>query len=84
MTETEDLIIDQLYFVTPFTMIAGEVTIPNDELGRQLWSLIDKGWVKCFTDPENEIEVTKGEFDKNFMNYHYLASKKGLLEHNRR
>jgi hypothetical protein len=84
MTDIEDLIIDQLYFVTPFKAIANEVDIPTAELGAELWLLISKGWVKCFTDPEHEVQVTKADFDNHFTNYHYLASKKGLLEHNRR
>ena len=84
MTETEDLIIDQLYFVTPFATLNKELHLDDDKIGPELWSLIAKGWVKCFKDPENEIQVTAEEFNNNFRNYHYLASKQGLLEHNRR
>ena len=84
MTDIEDLIIDQLYFVTPFHKIADEVNINEVQLASELLSLINKGWVKCFNDPENEISVSESEFNKNFSNYHYLASKKGLLEHNSR
>ena len=84
MTDQEDQIIDQLYFVTPFKMIAGEVDLSDEQLAAELWSLINKGWIKCYAGPENEIQVSRTEFDNQFTNYHYLASKKGLLEHNRR
>jgi hypothetical protein len=84
MTDIEDSIIDQLYFVTPFSAIAKEVEVDNAALAKELWSLITKGWVKCFADPENEISVSATEFNNNFSNYHYLASKKGLLVHNSR
>ncbi len=84
MTENEDLIIDQLYFVTPFNKIASEVDLSQEALGVELWVLLEKGWVKCFEGPENEIQITRSAFDENYMNYHYLASKQGLLEHNRR
>ena len=84
MTSTEDIIIDQLYFVTRFDDVLDGVELLPEALAAELWKLIEKGWVKCYLNPETEIQVSDSEFQDNFRNYHYLASKQGLLAHNRR
>ena len=84
MTDKEDIILDQLYFVTAFHDIHRELDLSALELSHELWRLIEKGWVKCFSDPETEIKVDHNKFTADYGNYHYLASKQGLLEHNRR
>ncbi len=84
MTALEDQVIDQLYFVTSFQDVKDQSGISEDELVLTLWNLIKKEWVKCFTTPETEIELSESEFNSNYGDYHYLASKKGLMAHNLR
>ena len=82
MSEAEYDIMDQLYFVTSFDDIRDLSEVKQTVLTEVLWKFISRGWVKCFSDPENEIEVAEGDFMTNFAKYHYLASKQGLLAHN--
>jgi hypothetical protein len=84
MTALEDQVIDQLYFVTSFQEVKAQSGIIEEELALTLWGLIEKGWVKCFVNPETEIELSESEFNSNYTEYHYLASKKGLMAHNLR
>ncbi|RLD22699.1 MAG: hypothetical protein DRI71_07140 [Bacteroidetes bacterium] len=84
MSEAEYDIMDQLYFVTSYEDIKELSEVDESVITSVLWMFINKGWVKCFAGPENEIEVAEEEFKTNFVNYHYLASKQGLLAHNMR
>ena len=82
MTDLEFEIIDQLYFVTAYPDLLREVDLSDEIVRNVLWDLMNKGWVKCFVNPEKEVSVDKDEYKANYSNYHYLASKKGLFEHN--
>jgi hypothetical protein len=82
MTATEFEIIDQLYFVTSYADLIIQSELANETIEKSLWSLIQKGWVKCLSDPETEVFPSYEEFGSEFSNYHYLATKKGLFEHN--
>ena len=84
MTEEEFLVLDNLYFVTSYKELAENSRLDDQILKTVLWDLITKGWTNCFTDPENEVEVTAENFADNYSKYYYLASKQGLLEHNLR
>ena len=82
MNEAEYDIMDQLYFVTSFADVKEQTRLDDTIISTILWSLINRGWVKCFDGPENEVEVCEDDFRTNFTKYHYLASKQGLLAHN--
>ncbi len=82
MSEAEFEIMDQLYFVTSFEDVISLSEINEATVAVVLWKFIDKGWVKCFDGPENEITIAEDDFKTNYAKYHYLASKKGLLAHN--
>ena len=84
MSEAEYNIMDQLYFVTSFSDLTELIGEDESVITTVLWKIIIKGWVKCFDGPENELDLVEEDFKANFMNYHYLASKQGLLEHNAR
>jgi hypothetical protein len=84
MNEEEFEVIDQLYFVTSYEDLKNSSNIDEAELLDVLFSLIDKGWVKCFAGPDEEIAITMDEFKMNYYNYEYLATKQGLLAHNMR
>ena len=82
MTDLEFEILDQLYFVTPFQAIADESGLSSSVVKSVLWTMISKGWVKCLSNPELEVQIDHDEFRLNYSKYHYLATKKGLFEHN--
>ena len=82
MTDEEFDIIDQLYFVIGYTELTHEISMLSSEMSEILWNLIEKGWVKCLSNPETEVWPNKDQFATNYSNYYYLATKKGLFKHN--
>lgn len=84
MNKKEFLILDNLYFVTHFNELLESCMMEPSELKENLWKLIEKDWVNCLSDPENEVSITPNQYEENYSKYYYLASKQGLLEHNLR
>jgi hypothetical protein len=85
VTETAFDILDELYFVTPFSGLAAQLQLPEEELCKELQELIGKGYVKCFfPDPDTEISPKASGFLADCRKYFYLATKAGLLAHNSR
>ncbi len=84
MTSQEYDILDVLYFLTSFNLLQENTEVKLPQLEQILWDLVTKEWVLCHKNGDVEITPTKSEFESEFGNYHYLASKKGLLAHNAR
>ena len=84
MTDQEFDILDELYFLTGFEELKEGCGLKNEELVPALWKIIKKEWVNCFKNYDQEFQATQSEFETNFADYHYLASKKGLMAHNAR
>lgn len=84
MNDIEYDIIDELYFVTPYTTLKEETDFSDQELRENLIHLIKKGWVRVYSSVDEESELSKVDMENNFQSYFYLASKKGLFEHNMR
>ena len=84
MTNEEFDILDELYFLTSFTTLKEYFGANETSIKPILWRIIEKEWVLCHHNGDVEFVPTKAEFETNFANYHYLASKKGLLAHNAR
>ena len=84
MNNAEYDIMDQLYFVTSYEDVKELSGVEEPILPSVLWEFIKKDWVKCFDGPVKEVEVVEEDFKTNFANYHYLASKQGMLAHNMR
>ncbi len=82
MTETEFDVLDELYFLTAYQSLVQRVEITEDKLKETLKLLLEKGWIKCYSSPMDEMEFQKMEFERDYLNYHYLATKAGLLAHN--
>ena len=82
MTDIEFELIDNLYFVQSFEALCKTMGMNEYEMKQQLLSLVQKDWVKVMdkqTDEEiSNIEIWTAACD----NYFYLATKKGLFEHN--
>lgn len=84
MTDQEFDVLDELYFVQPFSYLTEELDMDEEELKRVLLSLLTKGYVKCFFNMNDEVFEDKMNFDADYQSYYYLASKQGLLAHNGR
>ena len=84
MSEAEFSVLDELYFVTSYQDLQAQCGVLERELPAVLWQLIEKGWVKCLADPQEEIEVTWQKFEQHYNHLYYLASKQGLLMHNKK
>lgn len=82
MTNTEFDVLDELYFIQSYEYLMKSLTLSEDQLRSTLRSLLEKGWVTCYSSPTDEIIFESSNFEKEFYNYHYLANKKGLLAHN--
>ncbi len=84
MTDLEFDLIDEMYFVTAFEVLQSKVQAEEQALQEALEGLLQKGWVKCFLPQSDEIVTSFEDFSRHYKNYHYLASKEGLLAHNSR
>ena len=84
MSEEEFDVLDQLYFVTSYADLKDNFNYDNEILLDLLLSIASKGWLKCFENPDVEIEAEEHTLRRNYLKYQYLASKQGLLAHNSR
>lgn len=83
MTDTQFSILDELYFVTDFEVLVNKLYLEPNKLKNELQKMIEIGWIKIFTnDKIKEIEYDSKLFHLYFDTYCYLATKKGLFEHN--
>jgi hypothetical protein len=81
MTDEEFDLLDELYFVQQYAFLKETLGWEDEILLVTLQSLYEKGLIKCLTEPDNEI-FDKVDFNKKGKNLYYLATKKGLMEHN--
>ncbi|MCG8307154.1 MAG: transporter [Cytophagales bacterium] len=82
MTDIEFDILDELYFLQSYDYLLKTLKLNDNLLKRLLLDLIEKGWVKCYGSPTEEEPLESPDFEKDYWNYHYLATKAGLLAHN--
>ncbi len=81
MSDEEFDLIDELYFVQPYSHLVETLGWENDLILRTLESLQDKGWIKCLRSPDEEI-FSKIDFQQEATNLFFLATKEGLMKHN--
>ena len=84
MTDQEYEIMDELYFVISFRELMEKLLLEEVELKVSLSALLEKQYIKCFNNVSDEIPPEHIDFENNYRNYHYLASKEGLFAHNTR
>ncbi|MBT29670.1 MAG: transporter [Thalassobius sp.] len=82
MSDIEFDVLDELYFVTWFSDLMETTELSDQELKICLKSLIEKGWVKCYRNINEEELIDDMDFDNKYSDYAYLATKAGLLAHN--
>lgn len=84
MTDLEFDILDEIYFVESFANIQSKLNVDAHTLKKNLKKMIEKGWVKCFSNQYTEVIFDTHSFEEKYQIYHYLATKEGLLAHNSR
>jgi len=82
MTDKEFDILDELYFLQSYRVLRNLIKMPEEDLRDELMSLFLKGWIRCYKNPEEEIDFDASRFKMEYQKYYYLASKEGLLAHN--
>ena len=82
MSDLEFDLLDELYFVKSFTEISGVLGWEDEKILKTLISLMEKGWIRCYFTPTEEILNEEIDLAGNFRDYYYLASKDGLFAHN--
>lgn len=85
MTDQEFDVLDELYFVISFQDLMRNLSWSEQELLPVLTELIATALVKCI-DPqsEEELELSVTEVARQYKKILFLATKKGLMEHNSR
>jgi hypothetical protein len=81
MTDNEFDLLDELYFVQPYNLLKETLGWEDYQLLATLQSLHSKGWIKCLFEPDDEV-FGEVDFEGKGMELYYLATKKGLMEHN--
>lgn len=81
MSDQEFDLLDELYFVQPYAVLQEALGWDDFQLLDTLTLLIGKGWIKCFSAPDQECfdAIDLQEVGKELL---YLATKKGLIAHN--
>jgi hypothetical protein len=81
MSDEEFDLLDELYFVQPYSTLQEALGWEDSQLLDTLTLLVDKGWIKCFSSPDQECfeVIDLHEVGKKLL---YLATKKGLMAHN--
>lgn len=83
MSADEFDLLDELYFLQSYEQLKKELDWDDRKLLATLQALLEKGWIKCYSSPEEEV-LHNIQIDKEGENYLYLATKEGLLEHNQK
>jgi hypothetical protein len=82
MTDLEFDLLDELYFVKSYPEIRKALEWEDEKILSTLKTLLEKGWIRCYFSPTEEIMNEEIHLEGNFMKYYYLASKDGLFAHN--
>jgi len=81
MTNDEFDLLDELYFLQSYQYLKSSLEWEDNKLLMNLAQLLEKGWIRCYSAPENEIFDALPLTEKGKA-YYYLATKEGLLTHN--
>lgn len=81
MNDQEFDLMDELYFVQPYSYLLETLNWEEESLLSTLQSLYSQGYIKCLDDPDTE---RFGEVDvlKEGKKLYFLATKNGLMAHN--
>lgn len=81
MNDAEFDLMDELYFVQPYSYLLESLTWEENLLLSTLESLFAKGYIKCLDDPDTE-RFGAVNIIKEGRELYFLATKNGLMAHN--
>ena len=86
LNDAQFQILDSIYFVESFKNILEESGETVPVVVNELRTLIDRGWVQVMIFDEKKGDfVRTAIYDTDHMQeYHFLATKSGLMKHNGR
>lgn len=86
LSDIEWEILNAIYFVEPFENILAEVNATKAIVADCLKQLIHRKYVVALVWDDEKLDYVKTYMydSDNMYNYHYLATKDGLLAHNSR
>lgn len=86
LTDLQFQILDSVYFVESFENIREEADATLPVIVAEMRYLIDKGWMQVMQfDEEKDDYVRTAIFDTDHLEeYHFLATRDGLMKHNGR
>jgi hypothetical protein len=82
MSDLEFDVLDEMYFVQSFADLMMTTDLEEKELRPILLKMLKKGWIRCYRTVSEEVPAEEIDFELEFRNYYYLASKAGLIAHN--
>ncbi|UZD24596.1 hypothetical protein PBT90_14530 [Algoriphagus halophytocola] len=81
MSEAEFDLMDELYFVQPFSYLKESLDWEDSLILSTLKSLYTQGYIKCLDDPDSE-RFGAVDMESEGKDLFFLATKKGLMAHN--
>ncbi|WP_186754830.1 hypothetical protein [Echinicola salinicaeni] len=81
MSDEEYELLDELYFVQPYGYLKETLNWEDEELLATLQELHSRELIKCMVGPDEEL-FEGIDIAGQGKNYYFLATKKGLMEHN--
>ncbi|MBN7811674.1 hypothetical protein J0A68_11985 [Algoriphagus sp. H41] len=81
MSDAEFDLLDELYFVQPYTYLSEALGWEDSLLLATLDSLYGQGMIKCLQSPDEE-RFDPVEIGREGKSLYFLATKKGLMAHN--
>ncbi len=81
MSDLEFDILDELYFLIHFNDLKDTLGLSDEDMKPILAKMVRKNWLRCYTEPDVELDATSIDIEINFRKYYYLASKEGLKAH---
>ncbi|MEP0710608.1 hypothetical protein [Algoriphagus sp.] len=81
MNDAEFDLMDELYFVQPYSYLRETLAWEEELLLLTLQGLFSQGYIKCLDDPDTE-RFGAVDIMKEGTSLYFLATKKGLMAHN--
>ncbi|WP_084370840.1 hypothetical protein [Reichenbachiella faecimaris] len=81
MSDLEFDILDELYFLIHFNDMKAALGLSDEDLKPILAKMVRKNWLRCYSEPDVELDPGSIDIEINFRKYYYLASKEGLKAH---
>ena len=82
MSDTEFDLLEELYFIQTFDSLQNQLGWEEAELAGELHKLYVKGWLRCVSLQDGETPPQDPHIEVRYRDYHYVASKEGLMAHN--